>query len=91
MPFPQMAPHEDDRAAELYALGFSQPEVAGIMNRSRKAVRQALKRKGIQPRTSPDGYREWIRRAGHGNRRKRINSVFALGATSFRVPSADGQ
>jgi hypothetical protein len=80
--FQQMTEAEDQRAAELYRLGFSQPEVARVIGRSRKAVRQALARSSIAPRSRADGYREWIARArGRGNRAKPpARSVFELSA-----------
>jgi ParB-like chromosome segregation protein Spo0J len=84
MPWPQyeqMSRAEDERAAELYELGFSQPEVAGALGRSRKAVRQALKRMGVPIRTSQQGQREWIdRQRVKDNRKRPVNSVWQLGA-----------
>jgi hypothetical protein len=79
MPFPQMSKAEDERAAELYSLGFSQPEVAGALRRSRKAVRQALRRMGVQARSPHAGQREWIaRQRVKDNRKKPVSSVFDL-------------
>jgi ParB-like chromosome segregation protein Spo0J len=82
MPFPQfeqMSRAEDERAAELYGLGFSQPEVAGALGRSRKAVRNALRRMEVSPRNPAQGQREWIERQRvKDNRKKPARSVFEL-------------
>jgi IS30 family transposase len=92
MPFPrfqQMSQSEDERAAELYRIGWSQPEVARVMGRSRKAVRQALKRMGVPTRTSKSGQRELIdRQRVKDNRRKPVNSVFQLASKSVEPLAA---
>lgn len=84
MPFPnfqQLSPAEDERIAELYEMGFSQPEVARAVGRSRQAVRQALRRTGVPVRTSKQGQHEWLKRKNFiSGRRMPPNSVFALGA-----------
>ena len=82
MPWPQyaqMSRAEDERAADLYRIGFSQPEVARVIGRSRKAVRQALNRMNVKPRSSKAGQREWIdRQRCKDNRKKPVRSVFDL-------------
>jgi biotin operon repressor len=81
MPFPQfaqMSAEEDRKAAELYEFGLSQPEVARRIGRSRNAVRQALRRMGIQVRTAKQGQREWLDRPRVKVNRKPVRSVFEL-------------
>lgn len=54
MPFPNFArisPEEEAQAVALYRRGWSQQEVAEKIGRSRRAVRNALDRAGVRPRS----------------------------------------
>lgn len=56
MPASTMTMPEARRAAQLYESGLSQPEVAKRLQRSRKAVRTALRRLGVELRRhTPSG------------------------------------
>jgi hypothetical protein len=83
MPFPnypQMSQAEDEQIAELYSFGYSQPEVARRVGRSRMAVRRALKRQGIESRTPKQAQREWLdSQRVKDVRKKPVSSVFELG------------
>jgi biotin operon repressor len=69
MPASVMTMPEATKALQLYEAGYSQPQIAAEIGRSRKAVRTAFRQLGVQPRSSTDGYRAWLRlRGGRGNR-----------------------
>lgn len=57
MPASVMTMPEAKRAAQMYAEGYSQPQVAKTLCRSRKAVRTALRQLGIPMRSSAEGLR----------------------------------
>lgn len=64
MPASVMTMPEAARAVQMYREGYSQPQIATALGRSRKAVRTALRQLGVQTRTSADGYRIWLRKRG---------------------------
>jgi IS30 family transposase len=75
-----MSQAEDEQIAELYSFGYSQPEVARRVGRSRTAVRRALKRQGIEARSPKQAQREWIdSQRVKDNRQRPVSSVFELG------------
>jgi IS30 family transposase len=94
MPFPQfeqMSQAEDDQIAELYAFGYSQPEVARRVGRSRNAVRRSLKRQGIEPRQPKAAQREWLdAQRVKDVRKKPAISVFHLQYTITGESNAEG-
>jgi AraC-like DNA-binding protein len=59
------------KAADLYAQGYSLPQIAEVVGRSRKTVATGLRMLGHQPRSRTEGYRQWLRLRGSvGNRAK---------------------
>jgi len=64
MPASVMTMPEAKRAVEMHAEGFSQPQIAAALNRSRKAVRTAFRQLGVQQRSRAEGLRERIKQAG---------------------------
>jgi hypothetical protein len=69
MPASTLLMPEAKRAVQMHEQGYSQPQIAQALGRSRKAIRTGLRHMGVTPRTSADGYRSWLRlRGGVGNR-----------------------
>jgi DNA-binding NarL/FixJ family response regulator len=57
MPASVMTMPEAKKAVQMYAEGYSQPQIAAHLNRSRKAVRTALRQLGVKPRTLAEAWR----------------------------------
>lgn len=72
MPASVMTMPEASRALDLYGKGYSQPQIAKEIGRSRKAVRTAFRQLGVSPRSRGDGYRAWLRLHG-GKRAPRVS------------------
>jgi IS30 family transposase len=64
MPASVLLAPEGKRLAELYAQGYSVPQIAETLGRSRKAIRTGMRHLGMQPRTSAEGLRVWLRLRG---------------------------
>lgn len=64
MPASVMTMPEAKKAAQMYEEGYSQPQIAQEIGRTRKAVRTAFRQLGIQPRSSAEGYRLWLAKQG---------------------------
>lgn len=60
MPASVMKMPEARKAVQMYQEGFSQPQIAQAVGRSRKAVRTALAQLGVKPRTPTEGYLAWL-------------------------------
>lgn len=67
MPASVMTMPEAKKAAQMHAEGYSQPQIAKALGRSRSAVRTAFRQLDIQTRNPAEGYRAWLRlRGGKG-------------------------
>jgi DNA-binding NarL/FixJ family response regulator len=54
MPASVMTMPEATKAVQLHALGYSQPQIAQELGRSRKAVRTAFRQLGVKQRTNAE-------------------------------------
>ncbi len=80
MPASQMTMPEATRAAQMHREGYSQKQIAQALDRSRKAIRSALRQLGVQQRSRGEGYRTWLAlRGGRGNRCTAISLCAGVG------------
>jgi IS30 family transposase len=69
MPASTLLMPEAKKAVAMHEQGYSQPQIAQALGRSRKAIRTGLRHMGVASRSPADGYRAWLRlRDGVGNR-----------------------
>jgi biotin operon repressor len=64
---------EAHKAVQMHEQGYSQPQIAQAIGRSRKAIRTGLRQMGVAPRSPAEGYRLWLKLRGGVGNRKHIN------------------
>lgn len=76
---------EATRAVQMYAEGYSQPQIAKALGRTRTAVRTAFKQLGVKQRTPTEGVREWVKRRNQPLTRQQIADKFTVDPITGRV------